>query len=191
MNSIKILLILFIIPVITFNCKEDPIKKAPVIACPIFVLEGDEIIPHLVGTPWTEPGFHCSEIEVGGDDLTASVIIDDSEINVNERGIQTIRYTAVNSIGCSRTVERYLIITSDCGFPYLDGKYTRNFGTDVMYITPASIPSMFDVSKMYSYSGTNISGQIVEICEDTLPIFSKLFCKRKRKGSLYERRSCI
>jgi len=125
---------------------------------PIFVFNGGQTMVHILGTTWTDPGVLVSEIKEGDNELAGTLVVDDSEMDVNTRGLYTIKYTATNSYGYSLTANRYVLVTSDVSNLYdISGTYYQGFnpnpdGSNLMTITQNEIKGFWDVSNIIDLS---------------------------------------
>jgi len=184
MRKFPRLILIYIIIIAISSCKKDEIEEAPKIACPIFVLEGPDYLWHDIGMPWNEPGFHCSELEIGGDDLTGSVIVDNTELDVNSPGIYEIKYTAVNKLGCKKSVSRWVLINSGDPAPDITGVYTKNFGTQVMTITQGEAANVFEIGQIFDQNVSSSGGSMFYLSGYEFRVFKDFF-KTTINGDLY------
>jgi hypothetical protein len=165
-ENYKILLIILFAGLFLSSCKYfiDPEIEivSELTTYPIFVLDGGELVTHQVGTPWSEPGFSCSEVEEGADDLTSSVIVDDSNLNVNERGLYDIHYTATNKYGYELTVTRSVLVTETSLplFP-IDGLYYQGFPP--LYTIQFDIRDLEEVDAFWIVEGLPVFGKKLDI----------------------------
>jgi len=141
---------------------------------PIFVFEGSDVMTWEIGTPWVEPGYHCSEIEEGADDLTSTVIVDASEVNVQERGLYSIKYSATNKFGYKKTVQRSILVTEPLTDLYdISGTYYLGFNPSVATtfatISPSETKGFWEVSNMQNGSKI-VKGKIADLGDRTYVI---------------------
>jgi len=150
---------------------------------PIFVLEGSEVMTHQIGGAWTEPGYHCSEISKGGDDLTSSVVVDDSELDVAVAGLYSISYTAENKFGYSKTIYRSVLVTDgvddlyDISGSYFTGFFPYDDGRNVMTVSPAETKGFWIVTNVNNLANP-VSTMIADLGDKNYLIV-KSFYKRK------------
>jgi len=178
----RILLILIISGLFLSSCKYfykkeiEPVSELT--TYPIFVLEGNALVTHTLNEPWTEPGFHCSEVEEGADDLTASVVVDDSQMDVNTRGLYTIFYTASNSYGYERTVTRNVLVTEPGNLEDISGTYSRNFGQKVIEVSPSGVEAFWRVDGLEVYGKLLTDVNIADLGDKTY-IIARHYLKRR------------
>lgn len=88
-------LLYMIIALLTCSFFLTIVVKAMTINEPVFELIGDEYIYLQKGTKYYEYGAKATDIE--GNDLTSSIEIDSSSLNINQIGLYKIKYTVRNS----------------------------------------------------------------------------------------------
>ncbi len=148
---------------------------------PIFVLDGGEVMTWNLGQAWVEPGYHCSEIEKGADDLTNNVVVDNSSLNVNERGLYSISYTAKNKFGLEKKVYRSVLVTEgvsdlfDISGTYYQGFIPNEFNK--MQISPSETQGFWYVTNIYSVSDP-VSAYIADLGDKTY-VITNSFYRRK------------
>lgn len=180
-KTIKIFFILIVTVIFFTSCKYIYKKEIETISeistFPIFVLDGGELMTHDVGEPWVEPGYHCSEVEEGADDLNSSVIVDDSEMDENTRGLYTIYYTATNSYGYELTVTRNVLVSEVGNLYNIAGTYSRNFGTVEIQIDDAETDGFWEFSDLIVY-GLKIDAPMADL-GDLNYIIPRTYLKRR------------
>ncbi len=122
---------------------------------PILVFEGSGTMTWKIGTPWVEPGYHCSEVEAGADDLTDKVVVTGT-VDVNTRGLYTIAYSVKNSFDLEKTFYRYVLVTSELSDSYdISGEYYQGFfptSDNKMRVTKAETDGFWEVSNINDLS---------------------------------------
>lgn len=171
-NKITYLFLSFIFISIFSSCEmfiKPEVKPVSEISTyPIFVLTEGETVVHTIGTPWVEPGVLVSEVKEGDNDLASSLVIDDSAIDINNRGLYTIKYTATNKYGYSKTVNRYVLVTSDVSNLFsIAGNYYQGFfpypdGRNVMTVEEGAQKGFWKVSNIRDLS-KNVEGYIADL----------------------------
>ena len=74
------------------------------LSTPTIVLEGDDPMIVELGGTYTEPGFTATDDEDG--DISANVIVDDSDVNTNEIDEYEVSYTVTDEAGNVGTTTR-------------------------------------------------------------------------------------
>ena len=74
------------------------------LSTPTIVLDGDSPMTLNLGDTWTDPGFTATDDEDG--DISANVIVDDSEVNTDEIGEYEVTYTVTDEAGNTGTETR-------------------------------------------------------------------------------------
>lgn len=87
--------------------------SAPTNNNPVITLVGSNPLEIYVGDSFVEPGYSASDVEDG--DLTSSVNVDYSALNVNSVGSYTIVYSVTDSNGNSVSVNRVVNVVVDLG----------------------------------------------------------------------------
>ena len=143
---------------------------------PIFVLTGGEVMVWDLGKAWVEPGYVCSEIEEGENDLT--VTVDNSEMNVNERGLYSISYTATNKFGYEKTVYRSVLVTEGVNDLFdISGRYTQGYAEVFMNITESEIKG-FWYAENVNKGSKPIATYIADLGDKTYVITKTYYHKR-------------
>jgi len=190
-NKIIYLLLSFIIISLISSCemfiKKDIPPVSEISTYPIFVLEGGETVVHKIGTPWSEPGVLVSEVKEGDNDLASTLKIDDSEIDVNVRGLYTIKYTATNKYGYTKTKNRYVLVTSDVTdlYPIAGSYYQGFFPNDFnqMTVSEGDVKGFWKVGNIRNLSKP-VEGYIADLGDKTY-IVALAFSQRKISNLKY------
>lgn len=74
------------------------------LSTPTIVLEGDSPMTVVLGGTYTDPGFSATDDEDG--DISANVVVDDSEVNTDEIGEYEVSYTVTDEAGNTGTETR-------------------------------------------------------------------------------------
>lgn len=74
------------------------------LSTPVIVLEGDDPFIVELGDTYTDPGFTATDDEDG--DVTANVIVDDSDVNTEEIGEYSVEYAVTDAAGNVGTATR-------------------------------------------------------------------------------------
>jgi hypothetical protein len=185
-NRFTIVLALFLILGLNscgwlYKEKIEPVSELSV--TPIFVFNGGQTMVHTIGSPWVEPGVLVSEVKEGDNDLSPTLVIDNSELNVNVKDLYTIKYTATNRYGLSKTVNRYVLVTEDVSDLYdIKGTYYQGFspGTNnLMSISQNEVKGFWDVTNIRDLSQP-VVGYMADLGDFTYKVALTQF---KRKAS--------
>lgn len=155
-NNIKYIIFFLLIFSLLNSCdlfRKKEIKPVSEISTfPIFFFNEGKTVVHTIGEAWEEPGVLVSEVKAGENDLSSTLVIDDSEMDINNRGLYTIKYTATNSYGYSKTEKRFVLVTSELSNLYdISGTYYQGFfptDQNTMTITPSEVTGFWNVSKI-------------------------------------------
>ncbi len=90
------------------------------LSTPVIVVDGDNPLNIELGTPWTMPGYTATDDEDG--DITASVSVDDSQVNTS--AIDTYEVTLTVSDGAGNTAIETLVVNVTMGKTPYTGIYT-------------------------------------------------------------------
>jgi len=139
MKSNKILVIFFSLIFVFTSCSDifkrnvEPVSEISIFPMMEFT-EGYAIIWDL-GKQWVEPGFNCSEVQMGDNDINESVVVDNSELNVNSVGYYFISYTATNKYNYKTTFYRTVVVKDPSASNYnISGNYYKGFGDLAAYM---------------------------------------------------------
>ncbi len=92
---------------------------------PVITLQGDATIEHVLNQPYVDPGATALDDEDG--DLTANIVVDISDLNVDEVGTYKVSYSVSDAAGNIGTAEREVKVYNEAkGFA---GSYSVS-GTD-------------------------------------------------------------
>jgi hypothetical protein len=126
MKRIKYLLILFLAITLIISCERDleteNVSKVTEYAA--FTVSGNDLIVVANGAVYTDPGAVAKE---GSKNLTVEV---KNDVNVNQMGVYTIKYTATNSDGFKAFAQRTVVVLPAGSMPTddLSGSYQRTAG---------------------------------------------------------------
>lgn len=74
------------------------------LSTPTIVLDGDDPMEIILGDTWTDPGFTATDDEDG--DISANVVVDDTDVDTDEIGEYEVSYTVSDDAGNVGTTTR-------------------------------------------------------------------------------------
>ncbi len=192
MRTKKIITILFSFIIIAhFSSCDVLVKKkiepvSEVSTYPIFVFNGGQTMVHTIGTAWSDPGVLVSEVNEGDNDLANTLVVDDSEMDINTRGLYTIKYTATNSFDYELTAYRFVLVSTGGDLYDISGSYYQGFfptDDNQMTISESDVKGFWNVGNIRDLSQT-VEGYIADLGDKTY-IVALALLKRKISNLQY------
>ena len=103
----RVLFISLVALVALVSCqKEDHAVNQTITYYPEITLTDGNTVAHQVGTPWSDPGVKAV---LQGNDVTSQLDIDD-QVDPDNSGIYTVKYTFINADGFVRSATRTVVV---------------------------------------------------------------------------------
>ncbi len=142
---------------------------------PILQIVGEPIMSLPVNSTYVEQGVLASEVEEGGNDLTAEIVR--GSVNTGTAGCYIVAYKAINTFGWATTVYRAVLVYATEPDTYTDisGEYKQliTFGKYMyMNVTKHEVKGFWNVSNFYT-SDSPMEGIMADLGNNTYVLVPK------------------
>lgn len=167
----KIVYSLILLAFAGMSCEDDSTADISRITYyPTFSMEGDDVLVHIAGDPYTDPGVTAlegeDEIEVTKSVVQSKFIVPGmtqpgdvqyatlSEVDEDVPGMYTVTYTAVNKDGYSGTTQRIVFVLADEPDPSVDLSGTYTSGTSPTSVVTKVADGVFFATNVWGGGST-------------------------------------
>lgn len=150
MKKTIFILILASLSLFAISCKKESAGKTQITYYADIKLQGANPYKMVKGTAWVDPGFTAT---MNGVDVTDKIIVDDSDVNVNQFGMYKVTYTLTNADGYEFPFVRdvYVLGAGIANIYTVKTKYgSRNYSFPIL-IEETATPDVYSIPDIFGY----------------------------------------